>query len=77
MMQERAMRLRADGLTYKAIGEALGISEKKAWVLVNREQYNQTVRESMQRYIARGNIAIVDMPEAERRAYFKRQLNQQ
>lgn len=56
-----AIRLRQEGKSYKEIGLLLGISKGKAWQLANRERHNENSRESVQRYRARGEIALCDM----------------
>ena len=67
-----ALQLRTDGLTYKQIGEVLGVDTRKAWKLCNMERGKALQRETHKRYVDRGNIAIADMTEAEKTVYFAR-----
>lgn len=62
-MKEQAEELRKEGLTYKEIGRQLGISEAKAWVILNRARQNRNQKESARKYLARNKIPLCDVPK--------------
>lgn len=62
---EKAIALRASGMKYDDIGKHFGVSSGVAWKMCNRAQANRNSSDSTKRYIARGRIAIVDLPEGE------------
>jgi transcriptional regulator with XRE-family HTH domain len=53
-MEEQAKELRAQGLTYQAIADRLGVNVAKAWTFCNRERQRQNTNESRQRWVERG-----------------------
>ena len=57
-----AVRLRKQGLTYTAIGQRLGISSPKAWILCNRSRHYKNMNERRQRWLARGKVALIALP---------------
>lgn len=60
-LAEKAQKLRAQGLTYKAIEEKLGLPKGRGWQLCNRDQHRANTRESTRRYYTRGKVALCDM----------------
>lgn len=59
----KAEELRKQGLTYKEIGRRLGISEAKAWIVLNRERHRKNQRESQQKYYKRNKTPLCDVPK--------------
>lgn len=63
-MEERAKELRAQGLTYREIGERLGVDPAKAWRLCNLEASRANQRDSEKRWRARGCTPLWQGEEA-------------
>lgn len=62
-MKEQAEALRAQGLTYREIGQALKVSTQKAWIIINNEQQRKNQKESNKRYYNRNRIPLCDVPK--------------
>lgn len=56
-----ARRLRLHGFSYADVGRHLGVSGTMVWVRLNRERQKANNRDSNDRYVARGRIALCDM----------------
>lgn len=62
-LKAKARRLRALGNTYKSIGEALGISDKKAWLICNHAQHLENCRQASRLAYRRGRLAASGDPD--------------
>ena len=57
-LESQAKLLRAQGLTYEAIGKVLGLAKGKIWIICNRKRHNMNAAESCARYDARGRVPL-------------------
>jgi len=62
--EQKAIALRAKGMTYTAIADKLGLATGTVWRMCNRDRARQISRDSAVRYRIRGKVAIADIRPA-------------